>query len=170
MAKKNYNMARTWQREIRKRAFNIADILFRPLALIVVVFLIIAAILNVVFPKDGSDLVVYNSYTIGNSAKDWLSAIAAAIGILVSLSIIPPLKDWFSPVHTRYHSEAMNLIEELENEKCIDENEASQLRDIASKNLTTLDDKGVKSKKAKEQLHRASCEFSEVIEKKEATS
>ena len=163
MKNKNFSKATEWKNEIISRSRSFFNIILIFLGIIVVIFLLLVAGLNVFFPKSGSSLQIFQILTITAATKNILSAIASVIGILFSVSIIPPIKKWYTPKKLKYRAAATDIIDELKGKGIISDNNQKTLRDIAGRLLGALESPDSKAD-TEEMLMRASTEMAKVIE------
>ena len=119
--------------------------------------------LNVFFPKDGSSLQIFQKITIDSKTKNILSATASAIGILFSMSIIPPIKKWYTPKKLNYRASAAGIIDELKEKGTISKDQQQNLLNIADKYLGALESAESKAD-TEEMLMRACTEMAKVLE------
>ena len=102
---KDFSDATVWHREIRRLASPPGDIAKRVIGILLILLLVGVAVLNVVYPKNGSVLQLFGRLAIGGGLKDALSSLAAVFGLLASLKIIPPIGEWFEPARTSYRAD-----------------------------------------------------------------
>lgn len=163
MKYQDLSLATEWRKEILTRSRSLTDIFLIFLGISVIIFLLMVAGLNVFFPKAGSSLQIFQKITIDSKTKNILSAIASAIGILFSMSIIPPIKKWYTPKKLNYRAAAADIIGELKEKGTISKDQQQNLLNFADKYLGALESAESKAD-TEEMLMRACTEMAKVLE------
>jgi hypothetical protein len=163
MKYQDFFLATEWKKEILTRSRIWTDIFLIFLGVVLIIFLLMVAGLNVFFPKDGSSLQIFQKITIDSKTKNILSAAASAIGILFSMSIIPPIKKWYTPKKLNYRAAAAGIIDELKEKGTISKDQHQDLLNITDKNLGALESAESKAD-TEEMLMRACTEMAKVLE------
>lgn len=151
-----------WQEEIISKSKNWRDISFFSLGICIIVFLVITGALIVFFPKDDSPLQICNIITINSFFMKILGAIASTIGVLYTMSIIHPLKEWSTPRRCYYRGATVIIIDDLKNKNSISGVQHCKLLDIAVRVLGPLEN-GASQADHKETLERACNEMVDLL-------
>lgn len=147
---KDFSLSSTWQNEIAKRARSPVNIIILIVGAIIVVLLFVTCILDII-PFLQGDI------------KTGLNIFAALFGIIFSLKLLPPVRDWYKPRRLYYRSAAVAIIEELGQQGNITESTEQQLKDIALRLLGSLEDGNCESN-PKDLLKQACDEMAETVE------
>jgi len=163
MKHQDLSLATEWRKEILTQSRSWTDIFLIILGSSVIIFLLMVAGLNVFSPKDSVSLQIFQKITIDSKTKDILSAIASAIGILFSMSIIPPIKKWYTPKKLNYRAAAADIIDKLIEKGTISKDQQHNLLNFADKYLGALESAESKAD-TEEMLMRACTEMAKVLE------
>jgi hypothetical protein len=162
MKYEDFYLETKWEKEIvaeSRRTFN--SILYY-FGYFVIFFLVVIAVLIVFFQKDDSSLQICQKITINSLTMKVLSGIASAIGILISVSVIPPIKKWYTPNELYYRAAAAKIIDDLESNKKISKEQQQNLLNIADKHLGALES-GERKADSKTKLAKACAEMAKII-------
>lgn len=162
MGKKDFTQVTTWRKEIVSKSRSLVNIFLLFLGILIMIYLCFTAVINVFSPKSGA-LQIFQIISIDSTTKDILSAIAAIIGFLFSLGIIPPVKKWYTPNKLYYRAAADAIIDGLKEEGKISDDRQQRLREINVRTLGALETPGSKAD-TEEMLTRAIEEMAKVVE------
>lgn len=162
MEKKNFTQATTWRKEIISKSRSPTNIFLLFLGILIVIYLCFTAGINVFFPKSGA-LQIFQIVSIDSTTKNILSAIAAIIGFLFSLNIIPAVKEWYTPKKLNYRAAADIIIDDLKEGGKISDHKQQRLREINVRTLGALEAPESKAD-PEEMLIRAITEMAKVVE------
>ncbi len=137
---KTYSETKHWKKSVRRRAlWSLKNSLCWLAASLIVIILIITVLLNVFFPNDAESLCLLN-FRVSRAAKDYLSAIAAVVGILFSLGVAN-VRCWCKSFRQLYHPAAISIIANLERKEKISKALGKKLMDQAETSLGPLREK-----------------------------
>jgi hypothetical protein len=161
MGKKNFTQATTWRKEIISKSRSLTNIFLLFLGVLILIYLCFTAGINVLFPKSGS-LQIFQIISIDSTTKNILSTIAAIIGFLFSLGVIPPVRKWYTPKKLNYRAAADAIIDDLKEEDKISNDKQQRLREINVRTLGALETPESKAD-TEEMMIRAITEMAKVV-------
>jgi hypothetical protein len=150
---KSYSKPDVWSKEISKIARKASITPKYILSCIIMLFLFGMGTRNFVVGVTGP--------FPHNIVSTILSALGPYLGILISLKLLPAYSDSYIPQYCHYRKAAFEIINSHVEKNFIAEQKAQQLREIATKYLGAVEQKGSQAK-AKKLLNEACKKLAEV--------